>query len=147
VSIFSNYIIRHSIIGIDNIDNTSFQKNIVIYAKHISNSISTYKYSPYLEKLISKGRNKEPRVISIPTIKDRVVLYVLKETLHKLFPDCVSTKLVNEKIKELADIISSKKSGKIIKIDIKGFYDSINQQILFDKIKGKNKFKLLSFVD
>jgi hypothetical protein len=138
-SIFSNYIIRHNIIGIDNIDNHSFWKSIAAHANHISNSISNYKYSPYMEKLISKGRNIEPRVISIPTIKDRIVLYVLKETLHRIFPESVNAQLVNVKIKELSDIISKENSGKIIKIDLKGFYDSINQQILLDKIKEKSK--------
>jgi hypothetical protein len=92
-----------------------------------------------MEKLISKGRNKNPRVISIPTIKDRIVLYVLKEILHEIFPECVNNQLVNTKIKELAGIISNKKIGSIIKIDIKGFYDSINQQILFDKINARIK--------
>jgi retron-type reverse transcriptase len=143
MSIFNNYIIKHNIIGIDNIDNNSFRKNMSLYANHISSSISNYKYSPYLEKLISKGRNKNPRIISIPTIKDRIVLYVLKEILHEIFPECVNNQLVNTKIKELAGIISKKKTGDIIKIDIKGFYDSINQQILFDKIKARIKSNTL----
>ena len=110
-----------------------------LYTNHISSSISSSNYSPYMEKLISKGRNKNPRIISIPSIKDRIVLYVLKETLHKIFSECVNNQLVNIKIKELAGIISNKETGGIIKIDIKGFYDSINQQILFDKIKARIK--------
>jgi retron-type reverse transcriptase len=138
-SVFKNYIIKHNIIGIDNIDNNSFRRNIALYAQHISSSINNYKYSPYMEKLISKGRNKNPRIISIPTIKDRIVLYVLKETLHKVFPECVNSQLVNRKIKELAGVISNKETGNVIKIDLKGFYDSINQQILLDKIKEKVK--------
>jgi hypothetical protein len=92
-----------------------------------------------MEKLISKGRNKNPRVISIPTIKDRIVLYAIKEILHEIFPECVNNQLVNTKIKELAGVILNKETGGIIKIDLKGFYDSINQQILFDKIKAKIK--------
>jgi retron-type reverse transcriptase len=139
MSVFNNYIIKHNIIGIDNIDNNSFRKNISLFANHIFSSINNYKYSPYMEKLISKGRNKNPRIISIPTIKDRIVLYVIKEILHEIFPECVNNQLVNTKIKELADIILNKETGGIIKIDLKGFYDSINQQILFDKIKTKIK--------
>jgi retron-type reverse transcriptase len=136
ISVFNNYIVKHNIIVIDNIDNNSFWRKLALYADHISLSINSYKYSPYMEKLISKGRNKNPRVISIPTIKDRIVLYVLKETLHRIFPKCVNNQLVNVKIKELAYVISSKKTGSIIKIDLKGFYDSINQQILLDKINA-----------
>jgi retron-type reverse transcriptase len=139
MSIFNEYILKRNIIGIDNIDNHSFQKNIALHTNHIFSSINDYMYSPYMEKLISKGRNKNPRIISIPTIKDRIVLYVLKEALHRVFPECVNNQLVNAKIKELADIISNKETGSIIKIDIKGFYDSINQQILLDKIRIKLK--------
>ncbi|MDR2406792.1 MAG: reverse transcriptase/maturase family protein [Bacteroidales bacterium] len=143
MSIFDNYIIKHNIIGIDNIDNNSFRKNISLHADHIFSSINSYKYSPYMEKLISKGRNKNPRIISIPTIKDRIVLYTLKEMLHEIFPECVNNQLVNTKIKGLSGIILHKETGDIIKIDIKGFYDSINQQILFDKIRTRIKSNVL----
>jgi retron-type reverse transcriptase len=147
-SIFNDYIIKHNIIGIDNIDNKAFWKRMAYHTNHISSTINSYNFSPYLEKLLLKGRNKIPRVISIPTIKDRIVLYVLKETLHRVFPECVNNQLVNKKIKELANIISSKKNGKIIKIDLKGFYDSINQEILLGKIRRKSKSKLfLSLID
>jgi retron-type reverse transcriptase len=78
-SIFYEYIIKNNIVGIDKINNETFRKNMAFYANHISNTIKNYKYSPYLEKLISKGRNKIPRITSIPTIKDRIVLVVLKE--------------------------------------------------------------------
>ena len=93
-----------------------------------------YNFSPYLEKLISKGRNKAPRVISIPTIKDRIVLYALKEVLHELFPECVNTELVNKKIKDIFSYLGVSGETKIIRLDIKDFYGSINQKILFDKI-------------
>ena len=49
----------------------------------------TYNFSPYVEKLQSKGRGKNPRLISVSTIRDRIVLYILKEILHEIFPECV----------------------------------------------------------
>jgi len=140
--IFNDYIIKHNVIGVDNIDNKSFRKRMAYYANHISSTLNNYNFSPYLEKLLLKGRNKIPRVISIPTIKDRIVLYILKETLHRVFPECVNNQLVNNKIKILTNIISSKNNGKIIKIDLKGFYDSINQEILLEKIRRKSKSEL-----
>jgi hypothetical protein len=110
IEIFYSYIIKHKIEGIDNIDNDSFRKNMASHVDHISGTINDYHYSPYLEKLISKGKNKNPRVISIPTIKDRIVLYVLKELLHQYFPKCVNNELVNMKIKEIYQIISESNS-------------------------------------
>ena len=32
----------------------------------------TYHFSPYKEKLLLKGRNKYPRVLSIPSMRDRI---------------------------------------------------------------------------
>ena len=142
ILIFYSYIIKHKITGIDNINNDSFRKNMASHANHISNSIKSYHYSPYLEKLISKGKNKSPRVVSIPTIKDRIVLFVLKEMLHQLFPECINSELVNIKIHKLHQIVSKVKSGYIIKVDIKGFYDSINQEILLAKLGRKTHAKL-----
>jgi hypothetical protein len=148
ISIFGTYIIKHNIIGIDNINNDYFWKKIAAEANYLASKIDDYKYSPYIEKLISKGREKNPRIISIPTIKDRIILYVLKETLHRIFPECVQKQLVNIEIKRLVGIILNERSGEIIKVDLKGFYDSINQQILFDKIKQKtNSTLLLSLVE
>jgi retron-type reverse transcriptase len=147
-TIFNDYIIKHNIIGIDNIDNKSFWERMAYHTSHISSTINNYNFSPYMEKLLLKGRNKTPRVISIPTIKDRIVLYVLKEALHMVFPECVNKQLVNNKIKELAHIISNENIGRIIKIDLKGFYDSINQEILLEKIRKKSESELfLSLID
>lgn len=133
--IFMSYIRRKNIIGIDNIDNTSFQKDITKHAFYISESINDYKFSPYMEKLISKGRQKNPRVISIPTIRDRIILYVLKEILHDQYPECVHAEIVNNRITELFNFITTETKYSVIKIDIKGFYDSINQKILLEILK------------
>ena len=148
VSIFYDYIIKNKIIGIDNIDNDSFRKNIALHADHILKTIRNYHYSPYIEKLILKGRNKNPRIISIPTIKDRIVLYVLKEALHQIFPECIDSESVNQKIKKISNIISETESGFIFKLDIKGFYDSINQEILLSKLSKKTNARLfLSLIE
>jgi retron-type reverse transcriptase len=146
--IFYSYIIKNKIKGIDNIDNDSFLKKITLHANHISSTIRDYHYSPYLEKLISKGRNKRPRVISIPTIKDRIVLYILKELLHQIFPECINNELVNIRIRSLHKFLLESHSEFIIKMDIKGFYDSINQNILLEKIKMKTESSLfLSLIE
>lgn len=55
--------------GIDRINGSQFEKQAqsqiqVIHDKCLS---GTYKFSPYLELLKSKGRGKPPRVIAIPT--------------------------------------------------------------------------------
>ncbi|TBT36631.1 hypothetical protein D5E85_01380 [Vibrio parahaemolyticus] len=42
-----------------------------------------YKFTRYKEKLISKGANKYPRQIAIPTLRDRIVLKAVNNYLQK----------------------------------------------------------------
>lgn len=146
--IFLTYIRKKNIIGIDNIDNKTFQNNIANYASYIMRTISEYQFSPYLEKLISKGRLKYPRIIAIPTIKDRIVLYILKEDLHKYFPECVNTELVNNRIIDIYKFLASANEYSIIRLDLRGFYDSINQKILLEQLaKRIDSGLFLSLID
>src|SRR5882762_9450911 len=60
-----------------------------------------YVFSPYLEVLQQKGRGQTPRIISIPVIRDRVVLGQLNEFLSAVFPDCVPRRLANTYISKI----------------------------------------------
>ncbi|EPM7908711.1 RNA-dependent DNA polymerase, partial [Vibrio alginolyticus] len=44
-----------------------------------------YNFTRYKEKLISKGANKHPRQIAIPTLRDRITLKALNNYLQKNF--------------------------------------------------------------
>ncbi len=52
----------------------------------------TYRFSPYLENLKTKGRNKYPRVIGIPTIRDRVVFSSAESLFGSSVPEERPTK-------------------------------------------------------
>lgn len=109
----------------------------------------TYKFSPYVEKLQSKGRSKNPRLISVSTIRDRIVLYILKEILHEIFPECVYRKLPNNYIKEIKEFYKTYTSKHIcyFKTDIKAFYDNIDHDILIKIIKTRVKSnKLINLI-
>jgi retron-type reverse transcriptase len=88
----------------------------------------TYKFSPYLQKLQMKGKGKAPRVISIATIRDRIVLHVIKNLLQQAFPESVNRKLPNNYVKSINDFFALNGDEKTLcyyKTDIVGFYDSI----------------------
>ncbi|WP_321531816.1 reverse transcriptase domain-containing protein [uncultured Desulfuromonas sp.] len=88
----------------------------------------TYKFSPYLLKLQMKGKGKSPRVISIATIRDRVVLHVVKNLLQQAFPESVNRKLPNNYVKSINDFFTLHGAENTLcyyKTDIVGFYDSI----------------------
>lgn len=88
----------------------------------------TYKFSPYLQKLQMKGKGKAPRVISIATIRDRIVLHVIKNLLQQAFPESVNRKLPNNYVKSINDFFALNGSESTLcyyKTDIVGFYDTI----------------------
>lgn len=85
-------------IGIKGFNSIKTRELKIIYKKCNN---GTYRFSPYVEKLKSKGRDKKPRLISVSTIRDRIVLSQLKEILHEIFPECVYRKLPNNYIKEI----------------------------------------------
>lgn len=101
----------------------------------------TYRFSPYLEVLKPKGRGKLPRMISVPTVRDRVVLYQLNKYIAETFQasgvkGCFARQ-------HISDIVGSLKGERdindiyIFRTDIKVFYDSILWGKLLFVISGR----------
>lgn len=124
----------------------AFQDDQIDFAL-VQKKISTnkFEFSPYLELLKIKKRDSLPRMLSIPTARDRVVLLGLKEYLHSHFKSQVNTKLPNSYIRDIKKFISSNKGKKIyfIKADIESFFAKIEHSIL---IKKMAKHKLPKYI-
>lgn len=136
---------KNSAIGLDKISSRRFRENLkenidIINRKVINN---TYKFTRYRQVLISKGAEKPPRVISIPTIRDSLVLGILNEFLREKYGESSISKrpqlIINDIIKAIneKDNINDRKYDTFIKIDIKSYYKSINHQILKDELMNK----------
>lgn len=96
----------------------------------------TYRFSPYLEILKLKGRKKHPRIISIPTIRDKIVLLTIKEILHSKFEDSVNRKLPNNYIKDIKRYLIENPGEKYyLKLDLEKFYDTISHEIILSKLE------------
>ena len=63
----------------------------------------TYKFSLYFEKLILKGKDKFPRILSVPSMRDRMVLGALNKYLQDTFPEAVNHEVPNQYNKEVSD--------------------------------------------
>lgn len=137
--------------GIDKMNSLSFKKNLeqeiaIIHRKVLSGA---YLFSPYIETLKLKGRNKIPRIISIPTLRDRIVLLTLKEILHEIFPENVSRKLPNSYIRDIKKyLLIPSGNHSFVKLDIEKFYVSINRSILIEKLnKKKVDHRIISLIE
>ncbi len=129
--------------GIDRLSGKQFSSRAHEQLKIASRKClsGTYKFTPYLELLRAKGRDRLPRIIGIPTIRDRVVLHALKETLSEIFPECVPKKLANTYIHEIRKKVEELDLSEIqiFQTDIENFYDSIDRGLLMEKIRERTR--------
>lgn len=96
-------------------------------------------FSFYNERLILKGRGKFPRVISIPSVRDRLVLSVLNKYLQNRFGKENWSRSANERIRSVQNFIikSGTKEIHYLKTDFRTFYDSINRAVLLNILENK----------
>jgi retron-type reverse transcriptase len=142
IRVFNENIIDSGSRGIDGtstlIFNKNLDENIDILLRKIEKG---YKFTNYKSKLISKGKNKPPREISIPTIRDKVLLRMICDYLSNVYEDQIKFELPQKIIRNIQNDISTLKYDYVIKVDIKDFYPSINHNFLLQKINKKADHK------
>lgn len=127
--------------GIDRLNGMQYslraQRDLIKTSEKCLNG--SFRFSPYLEMLKSKGRGKNPRVISIPTVRDRVVLRQLNIFLCKIFPEYVPKSVASTYIRSLSsDFLSANPDDVYIcSCDIEGFYDNIIKTRLIKKLSSQ----------
>lgn len=129
----------NAVAGLDKIDKYKFDKILKNEFKVIERKVLSGKYTftRYKKILISKGEGKNPRVINIPTIRDKVVLAVLNNCFNCIYDKNNCSKLPQLIIDNIKKDIDSQQYNYFIKYDIKSFYASINHDILIKKLKYK----------
>lgn len=98
----------------------------------------TFRFSPFLELLKPKGRLKPPRLVGIPTIRDRVILSQLASFLAAVYPERVPKNVASKYVREIAQDLKGRplNSTWVCGTDIKTFYDSIDTARLL-KVLGR----------
>lgn len=137
--IYEQYISLTSAIGIDRLSRGLFEPTLEREINFISKKAAAgaYRFSQYKEKLISKGAGKYPRVISIPTYRDRITLRALCNVLKHTFSDSLNVKLPQHTVGKLRTELASGQYTHFIKVDVTNFYPSINHDILEEVVRQK----------
>lgn len=137
--IYSNHIIFSGVTGIDKVSHDAFMKNYGKQLEIISQKalLGKYKYTKYRLRLVSKGRGKIPREISIPTIRDRVALKALCEFLNQTFAGEVSFDLPQNIVREVKAALDSGKYSAFIKLDVEQFYPTIDHNVLMSRLMSR----------
>ena len=127
--------------GIDRINGFQFsersQKELAIASRKCING--QYRFTPFLEVLKTKGRDKPPRLIGIPTVRDRVVLHQLNKFIAATHPERVPRKIASAYVRKISNDLKSKEESStwVCSTDIKIFYDSIQRERLIKTLKPR----------
>lgn len=147
-SIYWDYVLFSRATGIDNLSHQRFERKLgsevqIIINKALSQS---YSFTKYKLKLISKGRGKIPREISIPTIRDRIALRALCDFLMDCYQDSIQFQPPQLIVREIKDELTGTYDG-FIKLDVENFYPSIKHDELIKRLRGKIRDpEILSFI-
>lgn len=126
--------------GVDRLNGAQFSSNAAEILENVSRKCGQgrFRFSPYLESLKSKGRDKKPRLISMPTIRDRVVLRQLNKFLASVWPDRVPKNVAHTFVRRACERFSSATRGTwICKTDIQTFYDGVVHETILDVLGEK----------
>jgi len=96
----------------------------------------TYEFTSYREIVLSKGAHSLPRVVSVPTARDRIVLKALAKVLSELFPSA-RTPMAQIRVSQLADALSRKTLQAFIRVDVKNFYPTISHRAITEELHRK----------
>lgn len=117
--------------GVDRLNGFQFVHRAPAILGGVSQKVlnGSFRFSPYREDLRIKSRDTAPRLIAIPTVRDRVVLHQLKDYLASVFPACVPKNIASVYVRDLTHELAGKTRSEIFicGCDIKDFYASIDR--------------------
>lgn len=148
--IYSDKIKYRATVGMDRITPVAFENKLDENVQLISQKVlsAKYKFTRYREVLISKGRGKEPRVISIPTIRDKLALSAYHQFLQASFGTTIQEPLLHTIVGDITQEVLSGYFNGYVKIDITHFYASIDHRLLLKKVKKKiRKAEAIRFLE
>lgn len=135
---YIDHISSRSAIGIDRMRPSRLEHILKSELELISRKSheGSYRFTAFKERLISKGQGNPPRVISIPTARDRICLRALCHLLGEIFPEA-RLQLPHMAIESLRSALASGKFTHYVKLDVQSFYPSIPHSVLFAALKKR----------
>jgi len=139
--VYFSHVRFNSAVGIDKVNAKSFEKNLENHITIISDKVlkGTYFFSQFREKLISRGAKRYPRVISIPTIRDKLALKALFQVLNSVFGN--NAPFLHKIINDVAKAVAAGKYDGVLRLDIKDFYPSVRHDLLMTQLSKKIRKK------
>lgn len=148
LSIFHDKLKNRSSIGIDWISSENFEssidENVDIILKKCNTS--TYKFTRYRELLLSKGALSPPRCVSLPTMRDKLVLSAVNKIIADVYGSSTVSPMPQVLVSEIKQALENGKYDSYIKLDISSFYASIDHCMILRKLKRKIRKKEIIYL-
>jgi retron-type reverse transcriptase len=130
-----------SVRGADGVTPEQFEKSLDEEIEIIQRKVEnfSYRFTPFREKLILKGKDKPPRAVAIPTVRDRLVIDALHKYLSKVLKEPLQLSQIPLK-ESVAQVVETYQSGgynHFLKFDIQNFFPSIRPDILLEKLRSR----------
>ena len=134
--------------GRDHMSPSSYRKTFINEINWLKEKciLGEYKFSPYQEKLILKGKGRLPRVLSIPIVRDRFVLSMLNDYLTEVIG--LKYEAPNRYIYYIIKYLQENQhtSIRFFKTDLASFYDNINHSVLIRQLSNKVEGSVLKLI-
>lgn len=139
--------LKNSAGGIDGISVAEFEEDLGKYLYDLQKELKkrTWKPEPYLQIEIKKKKNDtERRKLGLLSIKDKIVQQAIKLLIESRFenlflnnsygyrPDKGHTRAIRRTLSEF----QNKKNNWILQLDIDNYFDTINHDLLFARLKS-----------
>ena len=144
---YEEKIINKPSVGMDKVSPKKFEEslydNIEIIVRKVMNG--SYHFTRYKQLLFTKGPSKLPRAICVPTMRDKLTASVLNELLVGVYGNECKTLMPQLIIDDIINKIPLYEY--FIKLDVKAFYGSINQENLIKILKNRiRKPEIISLI-
>ena len=138
-AIFRKNVLLSNACGIDKIRPRNIRTKIDNEIRVILNKVpkGNYEFTKYKLKLISKGRKKYPRELSIPTVRDRIVLRALCNFLRSRFKPSLNLALPQTTVRNIKDDLKNGSFNTYIKLDVRDFYPSIGHDHMLGRLRKR----------
>ncbi|MGI5166409.1 reverse transcriptase domain-containing protein [Spirillospora sp. CA-253888] len=124
--IYHDYVEDKGARGRDGVHPKSLAADLDGITKLISRKMraGSYRFTGYREVLELKGAGKTPRILSIPTARDRIALRALADCLTGLFPQTRGV-IPHQRVFEVSTALAAGTYDSYVKLDVENFYPSI----------------------
>jgi hypothetical protein len=135
--LFDRRIVKSRAVGRDGIRLAAFRANAEREIALISRKVLSgqYRFTPYKERLVSRGAHRHPRQISIPTVRDRLTLRATCDALASIAPKAISQP-PHAYVKAISTIArGAEEPLSFVRVDVRDFFPSIDHGRLIEIVK------------